>query len=49
MLLGANCMETFTSATSRDLSKNTKRESALKRIAPTFTNLQTYKMCDIQH
>lgn len=39
MLFGANCMETFTSATSRDLNKKTKRESALKRIAATFSSL----------
>lgn len=40
MLLGVNCMETFTSATSRDLNKNTRRESALKIIAATFFNLR---------
>lgn len=41
MLLGVNCMETFTSATSRDLNKNTKRGSALKIVVAPFLTLRT--------
>lgn len=38
MLLGINCMETFTSATSRDLKKTQRK--CLEIIAVTFLNLR---------
>lgn len=39
MLLGVNCMETFTSATSRDLNKNTERK-CLENNSSNFFQLK---------
>lgn len=49
MLLGTNCMETFTSATSRDLKKNTKKvlgnkTSNLFKLKNELTKYAAFRM-----